>query len=417
MKKSPWAEKKQYDQLHSICSYLGSFPPNLARYFIDYFTDDGDLVLDPFSGRGTTILECRLANRNSIGSDLNPIALILSKSKSFPLKKNLIMERIEDLEKKFDRNLYYPLADSVDEKIKLIFHSSTIAELCYLKNKLNNIDDEIDTFISATVLGILHGAEKKDGTSSYLSISMPNTFSMSPDYVKKYIQTNNLNRLYRDTFKLLKLKIEKIFSNHISPKMESYIYNCDAKEISSHENISCFKNKVDLVLTSPPYLGIVNYEKQNWIRSWFCKSLGADNRKETNLDDSLNLNEWLTFSKKVVKEIKILMKKKSVAVFVIGDVKKSENTIIPLARDFVNMVNQNKFFKNIWVYSDYINKDTKTTRIWGETKGNATAVDRIVIMSDINPFKSNRRLMNENFITYDEIIESTNLLMGKSFLK
>ena len=99
MKKSPWAEKKQYDQLHSICSYLGSFPPNLARYFIDYFTDDGDLVLDPFSGRGTTILECRLANRNSIGSDLNPIALILSKSKSFPLKKKLIMERIEDLEK------------------------------------------------------------------------------------------------------------------------------------------------------------------------------------------------------------------------------------------------------------------------------------------------------------------------------
>ena len=68
---TPWANKSDSDPLHSLCSYLGAFPPSLANYFINYFTDEKDLVYDPFSGRGTTILESRLLNRESFGSDLN----------------------------------------------------------------------------------------------------------------------------------------------------------------------------------------------------------------------------------------------------------------------------------------------------------------------------------------------------------
>ena len=71
---APWTNKNDFDSFHSLCSYLGAFPPSLASYFIKYFTDENDLVFDPFSGRGTTILESRLLNRNSFGSDLNPVA-------------------------------------------------------------------------------------------------------------------------------------------------------------------------------------------------------------------------------------------------------------------------------------------------------------------------------------------------------
>ena len=153
--------KKPYDQMHSICSYLGSFPPGLAKYFIQYFTDKGQTILDPFSGRGTTILESRLNERRSFGSDLNPIAVILSKAKSFKINKQKVYKRLKDLETGYDRNLYYPVADSVDEKIKLIFHKSTISELCYLKHQLNPMKSNVDCFISAVTLGILHGGERK----------------------------------------------------------------------------------------------------------------------------------------------------------------------------------------------------------------------------------------------------------------
>ena len=40
---TPWADKSDSDPLHSLCSYLGAFPPSLANYFIKYFTDENDL--------------------------------------------------------------------------------------------------------------------------------------------------------------------------------------------------------------------------------------------------------------------------------------------------------------------------------------------------------------------------------------
>jgi len=233
---------------------------------------------------------------------------------------------------------------------------------------------------------------------------------MSPDYVRRFVQTKELNRLYRNVFDNLREKTERVFQKHNSPKTESFVAECDAKEISKSKQFDKFKGKVDLLLTSPPYLGIVNYTKQNWIRSWFLES--DSNKISKKLDDDLNINQWVKFSKATVNEFKKFLKPTGVAVFVIGDVAKSKNSVIPLARDFAMMVRENKLFKNIWIFSDYIQGVDKTTRIWGVTKGKATATDRIVILSDINPFKKNQRLNGESVIAYDLIKESTEHFLG-----
>jgi DNA modification methylase len=44
------------DKMHRICSYVAMFPPTLANYFIEKYSDENDVVLDTFSGRGTTLL-------------------------------------------------------------------------------------------------------------------------------------------------------------------------------------------------------------------------------------------------------------------------------------------------------------------------------------------------------------------------
>ena len=407
---TPWADKSDSDPLHSLCSYLGAFPPSLAKYFIKYFTDENDLVFDPFSGRGTTILESRLLNRQSFGSDLNPIALALSKAKSYHLDKSEIIARISELEEDYDYALFLPEAQAQLDEIHLIFHQATLAQLCYLKDVLLTSSNKIDQFLIGTVLGVMHGGERKDGTSGYLSISMPNTFSMSPEYVRRFVQTKELNRVYRNVFDILKEKVERTFSKHISPITESFITECDAKEISKSKELTKYHGKVSLLLTSPPYLGIVNYAKQNWIRSWF---LDSDPIKiSERLDDDLNINQWVQFSKKTLTEFKKLLKPDGVAVFVIGDVAKSKNNVIPLARDFALMVKENKLFKNVWIFSDYIQGVDKTTRIWGETKGKATATDRIVILSDVNPLQNNNRLNGKSVLTYKMIQESTKHFLG-----
>ena len=108
--------------------------------------------------------------------------------------------------------------------------------------------------------------------STYHFYYRPNTYSMSLEYVRRFVQTNELNRFYRNVFENLREKTERVFKKHNSPKIESFVTECDAKHISKSENLNKYIGKVDLLLTSPPYLGIVNYAKQNWIRSWFLES-------------------------------------------------------------------------------------------------------------------------------------------------
>ncbi|MCG7281998.1 site-specific DNA-methyltransferase [Chryseobacterium taklimakanense] len=409
---TPWAKQnaREYDSWHSMCSYLGAFPAPLANYFIKYFTKKGDIVFDPFSGRGTTALEARIQDRKSIATDLNPIALALSRAKNASLTKEEIFARIAELERKYDSSLYQQEAKAQPEEIHLIFHPRTLAQLCYLKRKLLKSEKPIDQYLIGISLGTLHGGERANGTSGYASIDMPNTFSMSPDYVRKFVQTNNLNRIFHDMFTILREKTERLYKKHSGLKQSGVVVKADAKKLSKVDELKPFHKKVSLILTSPPYLGVVNYAKQNWIRSWF---LDEDPLKVSEeLDDDLNLEEWINFSKVVIVELKKFLKKDGVAVFVIGDVAKSKTSVIPLAREFALMIREEKLFKNVWCINDAISDTDKTTRIWADSKGKATATDRVIFLSDINPFEKFANNDEVNRLDFDFVEASTKYFIG-----
>lgn len=409
---TPWTNisAKKFDTWHSMCSYLGAFPAPLAYYFIRHFSEEEDIVYDPFSGRGTTLLEARNLNRYAIASDLNPIALALSEAKNQVLEKEEIFIRVDELSGKFDSVLFMPEAMAQQDEIHLIYHPRTLAQLCYLKRKLLKSSLPVDKFIIGCILGIMHGGERKDGTSGYASISMPNTFSMSPEYVRRFVQTNQLNREYRDVFALIKEKANRLYEKHKTLHPHGTVVKADAKFLSTAEPLKQFQGKVKLVLTSPPYLGIVNYAKQNWIRSWFLDQDPLTVSKD--LDDDLNLNEWIIFSRQFVRELKTFMRPDGVAIFVIGDVAKSKTSVVPLAREFALMVKENKFFKNVWCINDTIADTDKTTRIWGDSKGVATTTDRIIILSDINPFKNTKTIEGFEPLDFTFIEESTKSIIG-----
>lgn len=409
---TPWAKARarEYDTWHSMCSYLGAFPPALADYFIRYFTKKGDIVFDPFAGRGTTPLQARLLGRKSIATDLNPIALALCEAKNSDLSKEEIFLRIDELERKYDTSLYQQEANAQPPEIHLIFHPRTLAQLCYLRRKLLKSDDQIDKYLVGITLGVLHGGERANGTSGYASIDMPNTFSMSPDYVRKFVQTNELARTFHDVFKLLREKTERLYKKHSSIRQTGIVMKANARKLSSVEALKPFHKKVSLILTSPPYLGIVNYAKQNWIRSWFLNQ--NPEAVSAEIDDDLNLEEWIKFSKETIIELKSFLKKDGVAVFVIGDVAKSRTSVIPLAREFARMVREQKIFKNVWCINDAISDTDKTTRIWADTKGNATATDRIVFLSDGNPFEKFADTEEVVKLNYRFVVKSTRYFIG-----
>lgn len=70
---------------HCFYKYPARFSPQLARATIRAFTEPGDLVLDPFCGGATTLVEAAAAGREAIGSDISRLAVFLARCKTFPL--------------------------------------------------------------------------------------------------------------------------------------------------------------------------------------------------------------------------------------------------------------------------------------------------------------------------------------------
>lgn len=357
--------KNMNNKLHSICSYMAMFPPALPHYFIINYSSPGDVILDPFSGRGTTALEACFQNRIGIGSDRNPLAYVLTFAKINIPSKGRIINRLKKLEDNFK-------PESIDiriveKNIKMIFNRYTLRQLVYLKNNLKWKKSNVDAFITSMILGILHG-----GSEGYLSLKMPNTFSMSPSYIKKFAKEHNLRKPKRDTFNLLKRKLERCYQKS---RIRGKVYSSDARRLTKIENES-----VDLIITSPPYTRLITYGKFNWIRLWF---LGEEYHKvEERLFTTQSLEKYKEFMTDVLLELKRVINQKGKIVLIIGDVLDKSNKITNLA-DLIwrRCAKPLSFIKTEEIYEDVINDGTKVSRIWGNKKLKISSkIDRILIL-------------------------------------
>src|SRR4051812_48678740 len=86
-------------RFHSICPYFAMFPESFVRRNVLAWSKRDDLILDPFSGRGTTVFESLLNGRKGLGCDTNPVAVCLSKAKVDPPSLAAVLERLDALER------------------------------------------------------------------------------------------------------------------------------------------------------------------------------------------------------------------------------------------------------------------------------------------------------------------------------
>ena len=198
--KADWSRssKNNSSKFHSIASYLAMFAPTLPEFFIKKYSNEGEIVFDPFSGRGTTALKARKLNRKPISSDINPYAVVLSRAKIMKSNFKKIKNIIDESKKKFNKNKEKWIFESKKEKyeeLTYFYHEEVLPQLIFLREKFGKnwrlFDSNLNVFMALT-LGLMHGPSKKDGSTIYFSLKMPNSISMSPNYVKKYSLKNNL---------------------------------------------------------------------------------------------------------------------------------------------------------------------------------------------------------------------------------
>ncbi|MDQ6525540.1 DNA methyltransferase [Nocardioides sp. LHD-245] len=374
--------------MHTMCSYHGMFPAKVAHQFIQQYSRAGEVVLDPFSGRGTTPLQARVEGRKAVANDLSPLAYVLSRAKTAPPTWEEANAFVDELEKAFKASKQGELDVSPD--IRMLYHDNTLAQLCFIRNRL--LSKKITTWsraefmLAGSLAGIMHGGWRRDGTSQYLSISMPNTFSMSPTYVEKFIREKELKKLDQDVFERLRDKLARLYLDE-NLGQAGVAHHLDAATLLTGKELA--PGSVDLVVTSPPYLQVVNYAQSNWIRLWL---LGIDEvgreqgagRKKLNavLDHRHTFSSYCDFMLRTALGIQRALKKDGIAVLVIGDVKDpGKEDALPLANQMWDEIKGRTSMRLLETIKDDLPATSKVSRIWGETKGQATNRDCALVLT------------------------------------
>lgn len=297
--------------LHKMMSRPGSMPPWLASYFILKYSTSGDLVLDPFCGKGTVLLEAALNGRRALGFDVAPDAIIVSNAKLNPPSLSEVSKFLSHIEFREARSKEMPW------QITTFFSPKTLTQILYIRDRLQveltggTLENKrTANFIMGTLLGILHGHSK-------LSLSLPcsHSFGMAPNYVREYARREGLRRPYRDVAKCLMSRAEQLLSQPPSSTLGNAL-------LSTAENYPLvdgteLSNAVDLIVTSPPYLNMQTYAKDSWLRLWL---LGYDHKVlKRQFIETGSPQIYLSKMEPCLKEMLMVLKPNKYAVIIAGD--------------------------------------------------------------------------------------------------
>ncbi len=257
------AATQHRNRFHSICPYFAMFPETFVRRNIHAWSRPGDLICDPFMGRGTTIFESLLNGRKAIGCDTNPVAYCVSRAKAVAPRLADVVARLKALEKQFAK-FSSSAAETRDEFFTLCFHESTLQQVLFLQNRLDWRDDDVDCFIAALTLGCLHGESHRSDLC--LSNRMPRTISTKPAYSVRWWQKNHCLPPERDAFAVLR-SLARYRYESPRPPLKGRVVEGDARRAATL--LRPYRERVKLVVTSPPYLDITDYHEDQWLRLWF----------------------------------------------------------------------------------------------------------------------------------------------------
>jgi site-specific DNA-methyltransferase (cytosine-N4-specific) len=216
--------------LHSIHPYPAMFHFLLVRKFINELSSEGDLILDPFCGSGVSAVEALINNRNYVGYDINPLAVLIAKVRTTPISTERAFKLLELILKQDVKDYEIPKFPNIE----YWFDEDVIEELAKLKAIIFSIED----------------------------INLQNLFKVA------FSETIRLvSRADHSEFKLVRAKkakkkdVKLVFEtiakrNIINLSVLSNLTfkaHVDIRQFNVLDNLPIEDESVDLVITSPPY--------------------------------------------------------------------------------------------------------------------------------------------------------------------
>jgi len=364
-----WSSRQRMGSpLHEI-SYRACFKPHLPRFFISALTREGDHIYDPFSGRGTTVIEAGLLRRRVMANDINPLSHILTRPRFFPPEITDIEDRLATID--------FRLSGHADIDLSMFYHPDTEAEIMSLRSYLRERrttgeEDDIDAWIRMVATNRLTGHSR-----GFFSVyTLPPNQAVSPVRQIAINTKRNQEPFYRDVRSLILRKTTSLLRGLtregrliLRKAGETGVFlTGDAGHTPQIPDRS-----VALTVTSPPFLDTVQYAKDNWLRCWF-NDIDVS-RVEQNLTVTRSLERWCEVMAAALREIHRITAAGGHVAFEVGEVRRGslhlDEQIIPLGGNagftpVCILLNQQRF--------------TKTSHIWGVSNNDGgTNTNRIVI--------------------------------------
>jgi hypothetical protein len=361
------ARQREGHSLHEI-SYRACFKPSLPAYFLERLTRPGDRVLDPFMGRGTTVLEAALRGRIPCGNDINPLSRMLVEPRLMPPSVSAVEQRLAELDLQWSAPL--------DEDLLVFYHPATLRQICALRAYLlrraaAGVLDGVDAWIRMVTVNRLTGH-----SAGFLSVyTLPPNQAISAAAQRKINAQRQQAPPERDLRRIVAKKTRQLLQDqltlwHLQPAAPNEPARLGSGPAAAMPFLP--DASIQLVITSPPFLDVVQYAADNWLRCWFC---GID-ASQVPITMARTVPAWQAAMAPVFAELLRVVRPGGHVAFEVGEVKRGrvrlEEVVIPVAAatGFVPelvMIHTQQF--------------TKTANCWGvgnNTKG--TNTNRIVVL-------------------------------------
>lgn len=367
------AKQRQASSLHEV-SYRACFKPQLPRFFIERLTSPGDVVYDPFMGRGTTLIEAALLDRTPYGCDINPLSRIFVRPRLNPPGLSEIEARLKKI------NL--ATTDECPGQLLVFFHPDTLREICALKKHLlykkeSGALDDVDRWIWMVATTRLTGH-----SAGFFSVyTLPPNQAVSAESQIKINARLGQTPPRRHVPELILRKSKQLLSDLDERHRHQLPINTKDSLLitgSADETLEIASNSVALVVTSPPFLDVVDYEQDNWLRAWFC---GIDISKLA-IWQIKNLDAWEARMTGVLSEVHRVLRPGGWVAFEVGEVR---NGKIKLETSVLKVGSKAGLCPRMVLINDQI--FTKTSNCWGvDNLKKGTNTNRIILFQKEDEF-------------------------------